>query len=113
MCLQGSLISSVRREKLSALRWKEVDFQWRNLQDRNQPRNSLTDPSARHLNGARFPLPSWHRFRGTSRQRWLRNTIDDRPLDMLRIWHDKIETWLLDQAGIDFQPAQAPGPNDN
>ena len=25
-----------------------------------------------------------------------------RPLDMLRLWHDKIESWMLAQAGIDF-----------
>ena len=30
-----------------------------------------------------------------------------RPLDMLRKWHDQIEAWLLEQAGIEFQPAPA------
>lgn len=34
-----------------------------------------------------------------------------RPLDMLRMWHDKIEAWMLEQAGIDFQPAQAATPS--
>ena len=28
-----------------------------------------------------------------------------RPLDMLRMWHDKIEAWILEQAGIAFHPA--------
>ena len=28
-----------------------------------------------------------------------------RPLDMLRMWHDKIEVWLLEQAGIGIAPA--------
>lgn len=27
-----------------------------------------------------------------------------RPLDLLRMWHVKIETWLLEQAGIEFVP---------
>lgn len=27
-----------------------------------------------------------------------------RPLDLLRMWHDKIEVWMLEQAGITFQP---------
>ncbi|SOD16563.1 tyrosine-type recombinase/integrase [Nitrosomonas ureae] len=27
-----------------------------------------------------------------------------RPLDLLRVWHVKIETWILGQAGIDFSP---------
>ena len=28
-----------------------------------------------------------------------------RPLDLLRMWHVKIESWMLEQAGIDFAPA--------
>ena len=31
-----------------------------------------------------------------------------RPLDLLRSWHDKIEAWMLEQAGIEFK-AQEPG----
>lgn len=31
-----------------------------------------------------------------------------RPLDLLRMWHAKIEAWMLEQAGIDFVPV-APG----
>ncbi|NGM78756.1 tyrosine-type recombinase/integrase [Burkholderia multivorans] len=27
-----------------------------------------------------------------------------RPLDLLRLWHRRIETWMLEQAGIDFMP---------
>ena len=27
-----------------------------------------------------------------------------RPLDLLRMWHDKIEVWMLEQAGITFTP---------
>ena len=30
-----------------------------------------------------------------------------RPLDLLRLWHDKIEGWMLEQAGIDFEVAPA------
>lgn len=32
-----------------------------------------------------------------------------RPLDLLRAWHDKIEAWMLEQAGIQFEPEQASG----
>lgn len=31
-----------------------------------------------------------------------------RPIDLLRMWHTKIEVWMLEQAGIDFEAA-APG----
>ncbi|MGF6813616.1 integrase [Paraburkholderia atlantica] len=27
-----------------------------------------------------------------------------RPVDLLRVWHTKIEAWMLEQAGIDFKP---------
>lgn len=27
-----------------------------------------------------------------------------RPLDLLRLWHKRIESWVLDQAGIEFEP---------
>ena len=27
-----------------------------------------------------------------------------RPLDLLRKWHDKLEAWILDEAGIEFTP---------
>jgi integrase len=30
-----------------------------------------------------------------------------RPLDLLRMWHDKIETWMLEQAGIEFDATVA------
>jgi integrase len=30
-----------------------------------------------------------------------------RPLDLLRQWHSKIEAWILEQAGVAFDPAQA------
>lgn len=30
-----------------------------------------------------------------------------RPLDLLRMWHVKIEAWILEQAGIQFVPVQA------
>ncbi|WP_429449517.1 tyrosine-type recombinase/integrase [Paraburkholderia sp. 40] len=33
-----------------------------------------------------------------------------RPIDLLRMWHDKIEGWMLEQAGIDFMAdVAAPG----
>lgn len=36
-----------------------------------------------------------------------------RPLDMLRMWHDKIEAWMLQQAGVGFQPAPPATPDIN
>jgi hypothetical protein len=30
-----------------------------------------------------------------------------RPLDLLRMWHVRIETWMLEQAGIEFKAEDA------
>jgi integrase len=43
-----------------------------------------------------------HAPQGVREQNYIR-----RPLDMLRKWHDQIEVWLLEQAGVQFQPAPA------
>ena len=32
-----------------------------------------------------------------------------RPLDLLRVHHEKIEAWILEQAGITFNAAMEPG----
>lgn len=40
-----------------------------------------------------------HKPQGVREQNYIR-----RPLDLLRMWHIKIETWILGQAGIDFSP---------
>jgi hypothetical protein len=29
-----------------------------------------------------------------------------RPLDLLRLWHTKLEAWIFEQAGIEFKQAQ-------
>ena len=44
-----------------------------------------------------------HAPQGVREQNYIR-----RPLDLLRMWHVKIEAWILEQAGIEFVPV-APG----
>lgn len=43
-----------------------------------------------------------HKPNGTREKHYVR-----RPLDLLRMWHIKIEQWILEQAGINFIPTQA------
>lgn len=43
-----------------------------------------------------------HAPQGVREQHYIR-----RPLDLLRMWHVKIEAWILEQAGIEFEPVQA------
>ena len=42
-----------------------------------------------------------HKPQGVREKHYIR-----RPLDLLRMWHVKIEAWMLEQAGIEFIPAQ-------
>ena len=42
-----------------------------------------------------------HKPQGVREQHYIR-----RPLDLLRMWHVKIEEWMLEQAGIEFVPTQ-------
>lgn len=43
-----------------------------------------------------------HAPQGVREQHYIR-----RPLDLLRMWHIKIEAWILEQAGIEFVPMKA------
>ena len=193
--LQCLLLTGARREELAALRWEEVNTQWRGLDlkdkieerravpltpyvahllaglprrngwvfssaralaldtknaDRRARRHAsngteapvgdvsigsasgrLVDPSIAHrracaaaglegltLHGLRRSFASlceWldipggisaqiqgHAPQGVREQNYIR-----RPLDLLRVHHEKIEAWILKEAGIDFDPAKA------
>jgi integrase len=43
-----------------------------------------------------------HKPQGVREQNYIR-----RPLDLLRMWHVKIEAWILEQAGIEFESLQS------
>ncbi|MDR5778120.1 integrase arm-type DNA-binding domain-containing protein [Caballeronia sp. LZ065] len=185
--LQGLLLTGARREELAALRWKDVDFQWRSLvlddkvegsggrsipltpylssllldlkrinETPPNPRQAarlaaqrktwapsqwvfasctasdgkIAEPRIAHvkaLKAAGLPHVTLHGLRrsfGTLSE-WCEVPVGvvaqiqghkpsaiaekhyrRRPLDLLRMWHDKIEVWLLAQAGIPFDAAQ-------
>jgi integrase len=193
--LQCLLLTGARREELAALRWEEVNTQWRglDLKDKIEERRAvpltpyvarllaglprrngwvfssalalagdaknaarraryhasrgtqapqgdisigsasgrLVDPSIAHrracaaagldgltLHGLRRSFASlceWldipggisaqiqgHAPQGVREQNYIR-----RPLDLLRVHHEKIEAWILKEAGIEFDPATA------
>ncbi|WP_227458862.1 tyrosine-type recombinase/integrase [Cupriavidus pauculus] len=186
--LQGLLITGARREELAALRWEDVDFQWRSLRIADKietetgrvipltpylasllldlKRRNFTPPSTRRVrsleargekwepspwvfhslnaaNGriaepryahnqaieaANLPHVTLHGLRrsfGTLSE-WCEVPVGvvaqiqghkpsalaekhyrRRPLDMLRMWHDKIEAWMLEQACIKFSPTKS------
>jgi len=162
--LQALLLTGARREEMAALRWVDVDFQWKGLtiNDKiegmrvipltpylasllnNLPRRNewvfsapsadagrVTEPRYAHASAiavAGLPHLSIHGLRrsfgtlcewvempaGISAQimghkpsALAEKHYRRRPLDLLRKWHDVIEAWILEQAGIDFVPVQA------
>ena len=180
--LQGLLLTGARRNELAALRWADVDFQWKSMTIRDKvegertipltpymehliaalPRRSLNarqigdkanslkrarpnpyvfssptaasgrleEPRKQHnmaLTAAALPALSLHGLRrsfGTLSE-WVEvpagivaqimghkpSAIAEkhyiqRELDLLHLWHVKIEAWILEQAGIEFVPVQ-------
>lgn len=194
--LQCLLLTGARREELAALKWEDVNFQWKGIDlkdkieerravpltpyvahllqslpkrnewvfssvlvldatDKNTERRAryhtnkgqaapvgdlstrsasgrLTDPSIAHrkacaaaglvltLHGLRRSFASlceWldipggisaqiqgHAPQGVREQNYIR-----RPLDLLRVHHERIEAWILEQAGVQFDIQATPG----
>jgi len=161
--LQCLLLTGARRNELAALRWQDVDFQWKSLTIRDKvegertipmtpfvehliaalPRRNgfvfssptaksgrLEEPRNPHnkaLAAAALPALSLHGLRrsfGTLSE-WVEvpagivaqimghkpSAIAEkhyiqRELDLLHLWHVKIEAWILEQAEIKFVPVQ-------
>lgn len=162
--LQGLLLTGARRNELAALKWADVDFQWKSLTIRDKvegertiplppylehliaalPRRNefvfssptaksgrIEEPRIQHvkaLAAAALPALSLHGLRrsfGTLSE-WVEvpagivaqimghkpSAIAEkhyiqRELDLLHLWHVKIEAWILEQAGIKFVPVKA------
>ncbi|WP_371142182.1 tyrosine-type recombinase/integrase [Burkholderia cepacia] len=184
--LQALLITGARREEMAALKWADVDFQWRSLSIADKVEGSRVIPLTPYLAGilrelkrlndtppnvremrdltakgeswspspwvfaskksadgkiaepriahnqalavAGLPHLSLHGLRrsfGTLAE-WVEVPVGviaqiqghkpsaiaekhyrRRPLDLLRKWHDKIEAWMLEQAGIEFDAKAA------
>lgn len=162
--LQCLLLTGARRNELAALRWQDVDFQWKSITIRDKVEGERTipltpyvehliatlsrrngfvfssptaksgrleeprNPHNKALAAAALPALSLHGLRrsfGTLSE-WVEvpagivaqimghkpSAIAEkhyiqRELDLLHLWHVKIEAWILEQAGIKFVPVQA------
>jgi integrase len=163
--LQALVLTGARREEMTCLRWKDVDFKWNSMwisdkvveEGRKIPltpylskllaalprRNEfvfssldaadgkLTEPRIAHnqalavagldhvtLHGLRRTFASlveWvelpngvvaqimgHAPNATAEKHYI-----NRPLELLAVWHGKYEAWILEQAGIEFTPAES------
>ncbi len=161
--LQSLLLTGARRNELAALRWQDVDFQWKSLTIRDKVEGERTIPLTPFVEHLLDPLPrrndyvfssptaksgrleeprnphnkalavaalpalSLHGLRrsfGTLSE-WVEvpagivaqimghkpSAIAEkhyiqRELDLLHLWHVKIEAWILEQADIQFVPAK-------
>ncbi|MDO8264665.1 MAG: integrase family protein [Gallionella sp.] len=162
--LQSLLLTGARRNELAALRWCDVDFQWKSLTIRDKVEGERTIPLTPYVEHLIFALPRRNGFvfsspaAASGRLEEPRNphnkalaaaglpalslhglrrsfgTLSEwvevpagivaqimghkpsaiaekhyiqRELDLLHIWHVKIEAWVLEQTGIEFVPVQA------
>ena len=156
--LQILLLLGCRREELAALKWSDVDFQWRTIKLADKvesfrmvpltpyvesllnslPRRGtrvfhsdsaaagyITSPDDGHntactaigikltLHGLRrsfatlaewtdVPLGVTTQIQGHAASATVEKHYKKRPIDMLRVSHEKIEAWILEEAGVEF-----------
>ncbi len=161
--LQAVLLTGARREEIAEMKWRDVDFRWRQMRIKDKiqgtrvipvtpyvalllgalPRKNeyvfscasktgyISEPRFAHdaaLGAAGLPHLTVHDLRRSFNTLSQWTTIDQdivkqimghapvganaihytqRPIDMLRESHDRLEAWFLEQAGIDFVPPAA------
>jgi integrase len=165
-CLQIMLLTGARPGEVLALRWDDVNTQWKGIQIRDKvegtreipatpymlhllaalPRRNewifssptsasgcLTEPNNPHtrackaaglegltLHGLRrsfSSLTEWletpagvvAQIQGHKPSATAEKHYKVRPLELLRVHHERIEAWILEQAGITFDAAMEPG----
>ena len=165
-CLQMMLLTGARPGEVLALRWEDVNTQWKGISIRDKvegtreipatpymlhllaalPRRNqwvfssstsatgcLTQPNNPHtrackaaglegltLHGLRrsfksltewleVPVGVVAQIQGHKPSATAEKHYTVRPLELLRLHHEKIEAWILEQAGIVFDPMAAPG----
>ena len=165
-CLQMMLLTGARPGEVLALRWKDVNTQWKGISIRDKvegtreipatpymlhllaalPRRNewvfssptsasgcLTEPNNPHtrackaaglegltLHGLRrsfASLTEWlevpagvvAQIQGHKPSATAEKHYKVRPLELLRVHHERIEAWILEQAGIVFDAKAAPG----
>lgn len=165
-CLQMMLLTGARPGEVLALRWEDVNTQWKGIQIRDKvegtreipatpyilhllsalPRRNewvfssptsatgcLTEPNTPHtrackaagvegltLHGLRrsfASLTEWlevpagvvAQIQGHKPSATAEKHYKVRPLELLRVHHERIEAWILEQAGIVFDAKAAPG----
>lgn len=165
-CLQMMLLTGARPGEVLALRWEDVNTQWKGISIRDKvegtreipatpymlhllaalPRRNewvffsntsasgcLTEPNNPHTRACRAAGLEGLTLHGLRRSfksltEWLEVPVGVvaqiqghkpsataekhytvRPLELLRVHHERIEAWILEQAGVTFDASAAPG----
>ena len=165
-CLQIMLLTGARPGEVIALRWEDINLQWRGISIRDKiegtreipatpyvlhlinalPRRNawvfssptsasgcLTEPNAQHTRACRTAGLEGLTLHGLRRSfksltEWLEVPVGVvaqiqghkpsataekhytvRPLELLALHHEKIESWILEQAGVDFDAKASQG----
>ena len=165
-CLQMMLLTGARPGEVLALRWEDVDTQWKGIRIKDKvegareipatpymlhllaalPRRNewvfpsytsatgrLTEPNNPHtrackaagldgltLHGLRrsfksltewleVPVGVVAQIQGHKPSATAEKHYTVRPLELLRVHHERIEAWILEQAGVSFVPDEASG----
>jgi integrase len=165
-CLQMMLLTGARPGEVLALRWEDVNTQWKGISIRDKvegnreipatpyvlhllaalPRRNewvfssptsasgcLTEPNTPHTRACRAAGLEGLTLHGLRRSfasltEWLEipagvvaqihchkpsataeKHYKVRPLELLRLHHERIEAWVLEQAGVTFDPKAEPG----
>ena len=169
--LQALVLTGARREEITELKWKDVDFRWNamwikdkvaeegrkvpltpylasliaTLPRRNQwvfssklaKGGRITEPRSPHnralaiaglphvtLQGLRrtfASLAEWvemptgvvHQIQGHKPNATAEKHYIDRPLELLAVWHNKYEAWILEESGVQFGEEKGAGENAN
>ncbi len=59
--------------------------------------------------GLKCPWAWWRRYKATKPSATAEKHYTVRPLELLALHHEKIEAWILEQAGIEFDAAVETG----
>jgi integrase len=165
-CLQMMLLTGARPGEVLALRWEDVNTQWKGISIRDKvegtreipatpyvlhllaalPRRNewvfssptsasgcLTEPNTPHTRACRAAglegltlhglrrsfasLTEWlempagvvAQIQGHKPSATAEKHYKVRPLELLRLHHERIEAWVLEQAGVTFDPKAEPG----
>ncbi len=92
------------------LRWDDINTKWRGLTIRDKVEGTRVIPFTPYVAQLlAIPAGVVAQLMGHKPSETAEKHYTVRPLDLLRVHHEKIEAWILEQAGIVFDAKAVPG----